>query len=263
MPVHGLDHRRGVERIDAVCAGRRRQRYLDTSGWLFDWDPRTPRRRLSGSERLYDGGWRTRRRSALSPNAAIAGLFTAGVLVAFGVFLGYPIATAFTVTGAITGVGLALRGIPNWPVYRQTLAVWALVPFVGGGTAYATARLLRTRRISTTGVVAILTGVTALVVLKMGFLPSVHPVKSVLWLTTSAASPVASAVKLPPQRSSLSSSPSGSGYSPPGCIAPLRGRWNGGYSSPSVDSSPSPPAGAKLASPWGRSFRCWPSGTSR
>ncbi|MFB6170722.1 MAG: inorganic phosphate transporter, partial [Haloarculaceae archaeon] len=36
----------------------------------------------------------------LSPLAATVGLLTAAVLVAVGVFAGYPIATAFTVTGA-------------------------------------------------------------------------------------------------------------------------------------------------------------------
>lgn len=44
---------------------------------------------------------------ALTPAAAVIGLTTAAVLVAIGVFSGYPIATAFTVTGATVGVGLA------------------------------------------------------------------------------------------------------------------------------------------------------------
>ncbi|WP_338740124.1 inorganic phosphate transporter [Haloplanus salilacus] len=80
---------------------------------------------------------------SLTATAAIVGLLTAAVLVAIGVFTGYPIATAFTVTGAVVGVGLALGGDPAWAKYRQIATLWVLTPFVGGGAAYATARLLR------------------------------------------------------------------------------------------------------------------------
>ncbi|MFB6072922.1 MAG: anion permease [Halobacterium sp.] len=79
----------------------------------------------------------------LSPPAATTALLTAAVLVAIGVFAGYPIATAFTVTGAVVGTGLAMGGAPAWPKYQQIATLWVLVPFVGGGIAYATARTLR------------------------------------------------------------------------------------------------------------------------
>jgi len=65
-----------------------------------------------------------------------AGLMTVGITT------GYPIATAFTVTGAVIGVGLALGGTPVWPKYRQIAAVWVLTPFVGGGIAFTIASLL-------------------------------------------------------------------------------------------------------------------------
>ena len=83
----------------------------------------------------------------LSPVAAVVGLLTAAILVAIGVFAGYPIATAFTVTGAVVGVGLALGADPAWVKYRQIAALWVAVPFVGGGIAYATARLLRSESV--------------------------------------------------------------------------------------------------------------------
>ena len=79
----------------------------------------------------------------LSPPAVVTALLIAAALVAMGVFAGYPIATAFTVTGAVIGVGLALGGDPAWAKYRQIAGLWLAVPFVGGGVAYATARLLR------------------------------------------------------------------------------------------------------------------------
>ncbi|CDK38503.1 Probable low-affinity inorganic phosphate transporter [Halorubrum sp. DM2] len=63
-------------------------------------------------------------------------------LMAVGIITGYPIATAFTVTGAVIGVGLALGGTPVWAKYQQIAVVWVLTPFVGGGIAYAIASLL-------------------------------------------------------------------------------------------------------------------------
>ncbi|MCU4926995.1 anion permease [Halobacteria archaeon AArc-dxtr1] len=79
----------------------------------------------------------------LSPTAATLALTIAATLVAIGIFTGYPIATAFTVTGAVVGVGLAMGGDPAWPKYAEILTLWVLTPFVGGGLAYAIARLLR------------------------------------------------------------------------------------------------------------------------
>ena len=63
-------------------------------------------------------------------------------LMAVGIKTGYPIATAFTVTGSVVGVGLAMGGTPVWPKYLQVGTVWVLTPFVGGGIAYAIASVL-------------------------------------------------------------------------------------------------------------------------
>lgn len=79
----------------------------------------------------------------LSAQAAAIALSLAAALVAFGVFTGYPIATAFTVTGAVIGVGLAMGGAPAWEKYAEIGAMWILTPFIGGGVAYAVARFLR------------------------------------------------------------------------------------------------------------------------
>ena len=111
----------------------------------------------------------------LTAAAATVGLLTAAVLVALGVFRGYPIATAFTVTGAVVGVGLALGGDPAWPKYRQIATLWALVPFVGGGIAYATARLLRAKRIPERLVVPILAGVVGALVASIQFVALAPP----------------------------------------------------------------------------------------
>jgi PiT family inorganic phosphate transporter len=82
------------------------------------------------------------------PVGAVIALGAAAALVATGVFAGYPIATAFTVTGAVIGVGLGLGGDPNWPKYAEIGALWVATPFVGGGVAYGIARLLRAEGIA-------------------------------------------------------------------------------------------------------------------
>ncbi|WP_232686474.1 inorganic phosphate transporter [Halobacterium zhouii] len=79
----------------------------------------------------------------LSPIAATVALITAAALVAIGVFTGYPIATAFTVTGAVVGTGLAMGGDPAWAKYQVVAIMWVLVPFVGGGASFGIAWALR------------------------------------------------------------------------------------------------------------------------
>jgi PiT family inorganic phosphate transporter len=106
---------------------------------------------------------------SLTATAAIVGLLTAALLVAVGVFTGYPIATAFTVTGAVVGVGLALGGDPAWAKYRQIATLWVLTPFVGGGVAYTTARFLRSSRVPERYAISVLSGLVGLLVATIEF----------------------------------------------------------------------------------------------
>ena len=106
---------------------------------------------------------------ALSPAAATLALSTAAVLVATGVFAGYPIATAFTVTGAVVGVGLAAGGAPAWAKYQEIVSVWVAVPFVGGGIAYVVARTLRDERIEERLAVPALAAVVGLILANVRF----------------------------------------------------------------------------------------------
>jgi len=105
----------------------------------------------------------------LSASAAIIGLLTAAILVAIGVFAGYPIATAFTVTGAVVGVGLAMGGNPAWAKYVEILTLWILTPFVGGGAAFATARLLRKESVPQRLVTAGLGGLIGAIMANISF----------------------------------------------------------------------------------------------
>ncbi|MCU4752407.1 anion permease [Halobacteria archaeon AArc-curdl1] len=105
----------------------------------------------------------------LSPAAATIALTIAAVLVAIGVFAGYPIATAFTVTGSVIGVGLAMNGDPAWLKYREIATLWILTPFVGGGLAYTIARTLRDEPLSERTLIAMLAGVIGVLIAHIEF----------------------------------------------------------------------------------------------
>ncbi|QHS16622.1 inorganic phosphate transporter [haloarchaeon 3A1-DGR] len=90
-------------------------------------------------------------------------------LMAIGIVTGYPIATAFTVTGAVIGVGLALGGTPVWPKYRQIAAVWVLTPVVVGGIAFGIASVLPRPDVPERDSVAALAGVVAAVLVNVEF----------------------------------------------------------------------------------------------
>ncbi|MHB9285904.1 anion permease [Halobacteriales archaeon Cl-PHB] len=79
---------------------------------------------------------------SLPATGVIVALSIGAGLMIVGIFTGYPIATAFTVTGAIVGVGLAVGGDPAWAKYTEIVALWVLTPPLGGGIAYALARTL-------------------------------------------------------------------------------------------------------------------------
>ncbi len=79
----------------------------------------------------------------LSTTAAAMALIIAATLVTIGIFTGYPIATAFTVTGAVIGVGLAMGGDPAWAKYLEIGLMWTLTPFVGAALSYGIAVWLR------------------------------------------------------------------------------------------------------------------------
>ncbi|WP_323172662.1 inorganic phosphate transporter [Natrialba sp. PRR66] len=105
----------------------------------------------------------------LSPSAATIALIIAAGLVAIGVFAGYPIATAFTVTGAVVGVGLAMGGDPAWPKYVEIATLWVLTPFVGGGLAYGIARLLRSEPIAEPSLIVGLAAFVGLLIANIEF----------------------------------------------------------------------------------------------
>lgn len=106
----------------------------------------------------------------LTPEAASIALLTAGTLVAVGVFTGYPIATAFTVTGAVISVGFALGGAPAWMKWFEIATLWILTPFIGAGLAYWLAKTLRRDDIADIIAVPALAAVVGAVVANLEFM---------------------------------------------------------------------------------------------
>ncbi|WP_227356335.1 inorganic phosphate transporter [Haladaptatus salinisoli] len=105
----------------------------------------------------------------LTAPAAMVLLLLAAGLVIIGIFTGYPIATAFTATGAVIGVGLGLGGTPVWPAYIEIATLWMLTPFVGGGVAYLTARILRNDSVSDRQSIPVLGGIVGLILANIPF----------------------------------------------------------------------------------------------
>jgi PiT family inorganic phosphate transporter len=80
---------------------------------------------------------------AITPLAAATALLTAATLITIGNSRGYPIPSAFTVTGAMIGAGIALGGGFAVHEYAVILGFWFAIPIVEGVLAYGLARGLR------------------------------------------------------------------------------------------------------------------------
>ena len=106
---------------------------------------------------------------SLPATGVITVLLIGAGLMAIGIKTGYPIATAFTVTGSVIGVGLALGGTPVWPKYLQIGSVWVLTPIVGGGLAYGIASVLPRDDAPERYSVAILAGLVGAVLANVNF----------------------------------------------------------------------------------------------
>jgi len=106
--------------------------------------------------------------------AATAGLLTATLFMAFGIYSGYPVPAAFATTGAMVGVGLSLGGEPVFGTYQRIVTFWALVPPVSGGLAYLTATILRRDDIPETVGVPLLAAVVGAIVanVELSVIPS-------------------------------------------------------------------------------------------
>ncbi len=86
----------------------------------------------------------------ITPLAAAAALVTAATLITIGNTYGYPIPSAFTVTGAMVGAGIALGGGFAVHEYAVILGFWFSIPIAEGVLAYGLARGLRSDAIPDT-----------------------------------------------------------------------------------------------------------------
>lgn len=106
----------------------------------------------------------------LSPLAAAIALTIAAIYIAAGVFAGYPIATAFAISGSVVGVGLGMGGDPAWGTYRTIVLYWLLTPIFVAPPSYVLTKLLRGERISNGIIIPGLTAIVGLVIVHMEFL---------------------------------------------------------------------------------------------
>ncbi|AWB28190.1 inorganic phosphate transporter [Halococcoides cellulosivorans] len=110
----------------------------------------------------------------ITPLAATATLLTAATLITIGNSRGYPIPSAFTVTGAAIGAGIALGGGFAAATYAKILGFWLAIPIVEGVLAYAIAWLLLDDRVADPPSIALLAGGvgSALATIRLAVLPS-------------------------------------------------------------------------------------------
>ena len=94
----------------------------------------------------------------ITPLAAAAALLTAATLITIGNSYGYPIPSAFTVTGAMIGAGIALGGGFAIHEYVVILGFWFAIPIVEGVLAYGLARGLRSESVPETVGIPLLGG---------------------------------------------------------------------------------------------------------
>ena len=94
----------------------------------------------------------------ITPLAAAAALLTAATLITIGNSRGYPIPSAFTVTGAMIGAGIALGGGFAVDEYAVIVGFWLAIPIVEGVLAYGLARGLRSEAVPETVGIPLLGG---------------------------------------------------------------------------------------------------------
>ncbi|WP_306061798.1 inorganic phosphate transporter [Natronococcus wangiae] len=130
---------------------------------------------------------------SLPPSGVIVALLIGAGLMATGISTGYPIATAFTVTGAVIGIGLAIGGEPAWAKYVEIGGMWLLTPFVGGGIAYGIASVLPRPDVPEHVSVPLLAGLVGVVVANLEFV-FLAPVGGTVAAAGSSVVPIGSAI---------------------------------------------------------------------
>lgn len=106
----------------------------------------------------------------LTPLAAAVALTISALAIAAGVFKGYPIATAFAISGGVAGVGIAMGGDPAWQRYGEITAYWILTPVFVTPVAYLVTKLLRTEKYSEVIVLTLLSTIVGFTIAHMEFL---------------------------------------------------------------------------------------------
>lgn len=96
-------------------------------------------------------------------------LLIGAIFMFIGIYTGYPIATAFTFTGAFIGVGLATGGSPVYQLYSQIAVFWIVGPLVAVSISYILIKLLLSDMIQNTYLLPIITTVLLTIIFNINF----------------------------------------------------------------------------------------------
>lgn len=96
-------------------------------------------------------------------------LLIGAIFMFIGIYTGYPIATAFTFTGAFIGVGLATGGSPVYQLYSQIAVFWIIGPLVAVSISYILIKLLLSDMIQNTYLLPIITTVLLTIIFNINF----------------------------------------------------------------------------------------------
>lgn len=96
-------------------------------------------------------------------------LLIGSLFMFIGIYTGYPIATAFTFTGAFIGAGIAIGGSPVYNLYFQILIFWTLGPIVSIVISYLTIKTLLSKKISNNHFIPLLFSIVLIVLFNIRF----------------------------------------------------------------------------------------------
>lgn len=96
-------------------------------------------------------------------------LLIGAIFMMIGISTGYPIATAFTFTGAFIGAGIAAGGTPVYGTYVYILLFWTLGPIFSVTIAYTTIKTLLYENIDSSTTLTILTTIVLFFIFNIKF----------------------------------------------------------------------------------------------
>lgn len=96
-------------------------------------------------------------------------LIIGAIFMFIGIYTGYPIATAFTFTGAFIGAGMAIGGNPAYQLYIKILSFWIFGPIISIIISYITIRSLLYKKLNNRILIPALLSIVLIVLFNIPF----------------------------------------------------------------------------------------------